>query len=83
MPTFRVTLVEVETLHSTYDVEADSVEGALQELVANGNSYARLDAECQDYKFVHFKQVWNPESGERHDVTGEENKSLLGEDYHA
>jgi hypothetical protein len=57
VPNFRVTLVEVETLLSTYDVDADSPEDALNALVMNGNSYARLDAESVDYKFVRFKQV--------------------------
>lgn len=81
MPNFRVTLVEVETLLSTYDVDADSPEDALKALVMNGNSYARLDAKSLEYKFVRFKQVWNPESGEHQDVTAEKNKQMLGEDH--
>jgi hypothetical protein len=83
MPIFRVTLVEVETLLSAYDVDADSPEDALKALVMNGNSYARLDAESLEYKFVRFKQVWNPESREHQDVTDEQNKQLLGEDFDA
>jgi hypothetical protein len=83
MPNFRVTLVEVETLLSTYDVDAESVDNALKALALNGNSYARLDAESLEYKFLRFKQVWNPDSGENHDLTDEENKQLLGENYRA
>ena len=80
MPNYRVTLVEVETLLSTYDVEADNPDEALKALAENGNIYARLDAESLEYKFLRFKQVWNPDTGERKDVTDEQNKQLLGED---
>jgi hypothetical protein len=83
MKTFRVTLVEVETLYSTYVVETESPDDALIALAQNGNSYARIDAESLEYKFIRFKQVWNPKTGEQHVVTDEENKQLLGEDYHA
>ena len=83
MSNFRATLVEVETLLSTYDVEAESADEALQALALNGNSYARLDAESLDDRFIRFKQVWNPDSGDRHDVTDEENKNLLGVNYQA
>ena len=82
MKTFRVTLVEVETLLSAYDVEAESADDALKALAMFGNSYAWIDAESLEYKFIRFKQVWNPKTGEQHDVTDEENKQLLGEDYH-
>jgi hypothetical protein len=83
MPNIRVTLVEVETLLSTYDVEAESADEALKELALNGNLCARLDAETLEYRFVRFKQAWNPSAGERHDVTEEENKQLLGDRFNA
>jgi hypothetical protein len=83
MPNHRVTLVEVETLLSTYDVDADSADDALKALALNGNMYARLDAETLEYRFVRFKQVWNPETGDQRDVTNEENKQLLGEGFDA
>lgn len=81
MPNYRVTLVEIETLLSTYDVEAESAEDALQALATNGNYYGRLDAESLEYKFVRFKQVWNLDTGERQEVSDEHNKRLLGENY--
>ncbi len=83
MPNYRVTLVEVETLLSTYDVDAESPDDALKELALNGNSYARLDAETLDYRFIRFKQVRNSNGGEPHGVTDEENQQLLGERFNA
>jgi hypothetical protein len=83
MPNFRVTLVEIETLLSTYDVDAESADDALRELALKGNMYARLDAETLEYKFVRFKQVWNPETREQRDVMDKENKQLLGERFDA
>ena len=81
MPNYRVTLVEVETLLATYDVDAESADEALKALALNGNSYARLDADTLEYTFVRFKQVWTPGAGVRRDVTDEENKQLLGENF--
>lgn len=81
MTRFQITLVETQTVLSTYRVEAENMDEALATLAEHGNCEDYVDGETLANTFLRFKQVWNPDTGERLDVTDNQNKQLLGESF--
>lgn len=81
MSKFHITLVERQTVLSTYAVRADDMDSALKRLAEDGRGEEYVDSETLESTFLRFKQICNPVTGERQDVTEDQNKHLLGEDY--
>ena len=79
MPSFQITLVESQTVLSTYRVDAKNMDEALAILTENGNCEDCVDAETLENTFLRFRCIWSPDTGEERPVTDEQNKQLLGE----
>ena len=81
MPSFQITLVESQTVLSTYRVDAENMDEALATLAENGNREECVDGETLENTFMRFRCIWDPGTGEERPVTDEENKQLLKEGF--